>query len=139
MGMSLFDLPTLADRPAGPQPKGPTRLQETKADTKVSKVDEQAFKAAVWKRDKSRCRCCGRKVIKTLARVPNRGEVNHIHGRGKDLRFEDRAALLLCLEDHERVTGKVNEKLVIVPTKTFTVRTETYTDARAPVLFRKVV
>lgn len=125
-----------AQRPRA-QPKGKSRLQETIEARPITKVDEKAFKAEVWKRDKHRCRKCGRKLTKTLSRVPERGEVHHIHGRGKDLRFEVRAALLLCLEDHERVTGKVNEKWIIVPTKTFTMRTETYTDATYPVVFRK--
>ena len=43
----------------------------------------------------------------------------------------------MCLSCHERVTGKVNDKLVIIPTKTFTIRTDTYTDATFQVVFRK--
>ena len=101
-------------------------------------IDEKTFKSEVWARDKSHCRCCGRNVAKVLGRVPERGEVHHIHGRGKDLRFESRAALLLCLECHEKVTGRVNEKLIIVATKTFTMREHTYTDATYPVVFKRV-
>lgn len=118
--------------------KGQSRLEKTVADRPLVKVDNKAFLAAVWKRDKSRCRCCGRKVIKTIARVPEAGHVHHIHGRGKDLRFEERAALLICMQDHERVTGRVNEKVIIVPSKTFTVREHTYTDATFPVVFQRV-
>ncbi len=73
-----------------------------------------------------------------LGRVPERGEVHHCHGRTGDLRFESKAALLACLGCHERLTGRVNDKLVIIPSKTFTLNGQEYTDARKPVTFRKV-
>lgn len=139
--MSFLDsLPTLAEMNARPRPvpKGKSRLQAGEAEKKLSVVDERKFKAEVWDRDKGLCRCCGRKVVRTMSRVPNRGEVNHIHGRIGDLRFEARAAVLLCLRCHERVTGKVNDRLVIVATKTFTILRDVFTDARFPVKFQKV-
>lgn len=139
--MGRFDfLPTLAEvqaeRAGRPIPKGETRLQQTVRERPLTKVTDKDFRQAVWTRDKNRCRCCGRKVQKILGRVPERGEVHHVHGRTGDLRFEAKAALLLCLGCHERVTGKVNDKLVIVPTKFFEIRCEKYTDARATVTFR---
>ena len=134
--------PTLAeveaDRMGKAIAKGKTRLQEVVEARPLVKVGAKEFRQEVWRRDKKRCRCCGRKVQQILGRVPERGEVHHIHGRGKDLRFEARAALLLCLGCHEKVTGKVNEKLVIVPSKTFTMRNHEYTDACAPVAFKRV-
>lgn len=121
-------------------PKGQTRLEQTMEARTLTKVDEKAFKAAVWLRDKGLCRCCGRKVIKTMARVPERGEVHHVHGRTGDLRFEEKSALLLCLRDHERVTGKVNaHRLVIVASQTFTTRQGQVTDARFVVTFKEAV
>lgn len=139
--MSILDhvrpLPDMDNRPRA-VPKGKSRV-ELKADAKpLTKVDEKAFKATVWKRDRDRCRCCHRKVLKTLSRVPERGEIHHIHGRGGDLRFEDKAALLLCLRDHERVTGRVSEKWSIVASATFTVKGQAFTDARQPVKFVRV-
>ncbi len=137
-----LNLPTMAEVAAarkGPLLKGKSRLQETKDEKTLTKVDEKAFKGSVWYRDRNRCRCCGRKVIKTISRVPNRGEIHHIHGRGKDLRFEVKAAILLCLEDHEKVTGRVAMKYVIVPTKQFTMRGDTFTDASYPVSFKRIV
>lgn len=136
-------LPTVDDvaatRVGKPITKGKTRLQETIEAKPLTKIDEKQFKGEVWTRDKGRCRCCGRKVVKTLARVPDRGEVNHIHGRTGDLRFEVRAAILMCLECHEQFTGRVNEhRLQIVASKTFTTRQGTFTDATFPVKFRKV-
>lgn len=119
-------------------PKGKTRLQETTEARTLTKVTEKDFKAEVWTRDKSHCRCCGRKVQKIVGRVPERGEVHHIHGRTGDLRFEARAAILLCLSCHEKVTGKVNQgRLVVVASKTFTMRQGTFTDAREPVKFQE--
>lgn len=139
--MGRFDfLPTLsevqAQRAGKPIPKGRTRLQDVVAARPLTKITEADFKREVWARDKNRCRCCGRKVQKIIGRVPERGEVHHVHGRVGDLRFESKCALLLCLTDHERVTGKVNDKLVIVPTKFVEIHGERYTDARAVVTFR---
>lgn len=135
-----MNLPTPEDvyrmRKGSPISKGKTRLQEVVEARPLTKVTDKDFKHEVWIRDKNRCRCCGRKVLKTISRVPERGEVHHIHGRRGDLRFEPRAALLLCLSDHERVTGKVNDKLHIVASKTFELKGETYTDARQPVTFK---
>lgn len=141
--MGRFDfLPTMAEvaaaRVGKPIPKGKTRLEEEIEKRPLVKVTEKDFKLEVWTRDTNRCRCCGRKVQKILGRVPERGEVHHIHGRRGDLRFESKSALLLCLQCHERVTGRVNDKLVIVPSKFFEMRGEKYTDARHLVTFRKV-
>src|SRR5688572_26597012 len=109
MGRFYF-LPTMAEvaaeRVGKPIPKGKTRLQETVEARPLVKVTAADFKREVWTRDKNRCRCCGRKVQKILGRVPERGEVHHVHGRTGDLRFESKSALLLCLSCHERVTGK---------------------------------
>lgn len=131
----------LPDMPTGPQacPKGKTRL-ELKVEAKpLTKVDEKKFKGDVWVRDKKRCRCCGRKVVKTIERVPERGEVNHLHGRTGDLRFEVRAAALMCLTCHERFTGRVGGyKLIVVASKTFTIRQGTFTDATFPIKFERV-
>jgi hypothetical protein len=77
-------------------------------------------------------------VIKSIERIPERGEVNHIHGRTGDLRFDVRAALLMCLRCHERFTGRVNtHRLQIIATKTFTIRQGTFTDATYSVVFKE--
>jgi hypothetical protein len=137
----MLNLPTLAEFNAKPRacPKGKTRLQEHIEARPMVKVNEKDFKTAVWLRDKSKCRCCGRKVIKTMSRVPERGEVNHIHGRGKDLRFEVKAGILMCLQCHEKFTGRVGEKWILIATATFQMREHTYTDATFPVRFERVV
>lgn len=141
--MSLRDLQTLAEvqasRAGKPISKGPTRLEHTMDARPLTKIDEKQFKAAVWIRDSNHCRSCGRKVLKVLGRVPERGEVNHIHGRTGDLRFEVRAAILMCLVCHERFTGRVNQhRLLIIPTVTFVTRQGEFTDATFPVVFKEV-
>lgn len=143
MNLDDFDtkILTLAEvealRRGKPIAKGPTRLEKTIEARPLTKVDEKTFKDGVWTRDKHRCRCCGRKVLRgLLSRVPERGEVNHIHGRTGDLRFEVRAAILMCLLCHERFTGTVNtHKLRIIASQTFQIRQGTFTDATYPVTF----
>lgn len=137
--MGLADLPYLTERPRQACPKGKTRLELTTEKRPLTKIDEKAFRDAVWLRDNYKCRACKRPVLRTIARVPERGEVNHLHGRTGDLRWDVRAAALMCLECHERFTGKVNaHRLVAIPTKTFTTRQGEFTDARFPIIFKEV-
>jgi 5-methylcytosine-specific restriction endonuclease McrA len=136
--MGLADLTFLTDRPAMACPKGKTRLELTAEQRPLTKIDEQEFRNQVWARDLHHCRHCGREVKRILGRVPERGEVHHVHGRTGDLRFDVRAAVLLCMVCHERLSGKVNaHRLVIVAAKTFTIRQGTFTDATYPVTFKE--
>jgi len=100
---------------------------------------DREFRAEVWRRDQGRCRKCGRIVKKTLARVPDRGDVHHCYGRVGTLRYEDRCALLLCLADHALVTGTVNARWDVIGTKFVWVGDRLCVDCRYPVTFRKVV
>lgn len=141
--MGAFDdLPTLADveasRVGKPLPKGKSRLELTEAEKPLTIIDARKFKADVWTRDYSHCRRCLGRVRKCLARVADRGEVHHIHGKIGDLLFEVRAAILLCLHCHELVTGRVNERWIIVATQTFVLHEREYTDATFPVTFERV-
>ncbi len=129
-----------AEREGKPLWKPKTRLEELVEERPLTTIDEKEFRRQVWNRDKHHCRCCGRNVQKVIGRVPDRGEVNHIHGRIGDLRFEVRAAILLCLQCHERFTGRVNaHRLRIIASKTFTIRQGTFTDATFPVQFEEAV
>lgn len=137
----------MSGKPFLPCPKPSSRLQARKAEDKVSVVDEKAFKLEVWTRDSHQCRKCERHVVKGVGRFPIRGEVHHIHGRAGDLRYDSRAALLLCLECHEQVTGRVAEKWIVEPKPRvggfFVANTkhgkQECIDARKPVQFVKVV
>lgn len=141
--MGMADLPTLAEiaakRAGKPIPKGKTRLEARIEAKPLTTIDEREFKKQVWQRDKHLCRCCERQVKKILGAVPDRGEVNHLHGRTGDLRFEVRAAVLMCLHCHQRYTGKINDRIAVVASATFTIRQGTFTDATYPVRFEKVV
>lgn len=137
----LATLPYLTDlqRTRRPAQKGKTRLEVRMAQSAQQLTADRAFQREVWTRDRYTCRCCRRKVHRALARIPMRGEVHHLHGRLGALRTESRCALLLCCACHERVTGRVNDRLTIEATQTFEVDGQTYTDARQPVIFRRSV
>lgn len=141
MKTALDRLPTVAEMDAArrgrPLPKGKTRLQETVEQRPLTKVDEKAFKAEVWSRDKSHCRWCERKVQKIVGRVPERGEVHHLHGRLGDLRWETRCAILVCLTCHEKLTGRVAEKWIAIGTKFWMLKGIPVIDAREPIKFQR--
>ena len=137
------DLPSLAQiqalRRATPKGAAPSRLEERQIKRKSAAKREAEFRAAVWYRDCGRCRGCGRVVLKTIALDPRQGHVHHIHGRGKGLRYELRAALLLCASPcHERVTGAVGKpRLRIVGRRTFMLNGTRLIDANYGVMFRE--
>lgn len=142
LDLSSLNIPSKAEIDAArigkPILKGKTRVELRAEQKPLTKIDAAEFKRQVRERDHHHCRCCGRAVIYCITRVPERGEVNHIHGRVGDLLFEVRAAILLCLICHERFTGKAfAHKLLILPTATFTIRQGTFTDATYPVTFRE--
>lgn len=125
-----------------PCPKGKSRLEERMDAKPLTTVTDKQFRAGVWRRDRNRCRCCGRKVEKMMNRLPERGEVHHLYGRLGDLRFEVKGAILTCLKCHERLTGRVSEKWITVcrtALATFTANGERYADAANDFEFKRVV
>lgn len=103
-------LPTLGEqrarRVAVPKFDGPSKAE---ANGKAEQDDKKAldkFRAKVFARDKGLCRCCKRKVVKTLKPVPERAEANHIASRkDKVVRHDSRNGVLLCkFPCHEKVT-----------------------------------
>lgn len=139
--MAMSDLPTLADvarSRTGPIEKGRTRLELAMDARPLTRVDEQAFRKEVIDRDGYVCRCCGQKVIKTLASIRERLEVHHIHGRTGDLRFEAKSAIVTCNFCHQRLTGRINERrLFVVPTQTYSTRQGVFANARFPLVFKE--
>lgn len=136
-----LNLPTPEDmyraRRGQPLLKGKSRL-ELKAEAKpLTTVTERAFKKEVWTRDRNRCRWCKRKVRKTIERIPERGEVHHLHGRLGDLAYESKCAILVCLEHHEKLTGRVNEKYITVGTKFWRLHGVKVIDARQRIEFER--
>lgn len=140
---SVTRLPTLADVQASyrgkPILKGKSRLEQTVEDTKSEVKQERAWKKAIWTRDGGQCRWCKRKVRKCLELVPDRGECHHVVPRENRItRWNPRAALLLCATCHQRVTGKVNERFLLVAKKTFTIDAVSYPDMNQPVTFKRI-
>jgi 5-methylcytosine-specific restriction endonuclease McrA len=90
-------------------PKGKTQLEDTTAAKRRDDVKLAAMRKDVWRRDGGVCQQCGRKVIRTLALVPNRGEVHHRRGRNvaPESRYDAGQCLLLCAECHDKVTRKL--------------------------------
>jgi hypothetical protein len=127
--MGAFDsLPTLATRPKPDLQKSaqPSRLQ-----VKDAKDKDDAAKLKVWRDEVVRL------SVKTLH--PRRAECHHLAGRDdRAVRYDTRAGALTCLKCHERITGKVNDKLKVIPTMWFTKNGKKYPNADFPLTFDKV-
>ena len=141
--MSFLNLPTLAEVNASrrAQPKGaePSRLQVKTAKASDERKEEAAWKKAVWKRDDKACRWCHRVCRQCLDLAPDRGEVHHVSGRVvRAIRWDRRNGLLLCASCHERITGKVAEKHLVISKHTFSVDEIAYINADKPVKFQRV-
>jgi len=121
--------------PFFPQPK-PSKVARAVAQDDKQRADDkqlEALKREVWIRDKSKCRNCERKVIKSLALTAKRGEVAHIRSRQhKPTRYLRKNAILLCYACHAAFDQHV---LVLVGTATFEVDGAQYIDGDAPVEF----
>lgn len=109
MKLDSLNLPTLDQQPARAVPKPTPRVLDRVAYKKQREKTESAFRAAVWKRDKSQCRLCGRKVTRSVDSTV-RGHVHHL--RGRNVAPEDRTnpdkALLVCAICHANIhAGKV--------------------------------
>lgn len=138
----LPNLPSLSDvhRLRAPKLKGeqPTRLAEKVADAKADERAERAWKAAIWKRDKGRCRACDRKVVRSLALVNERGECHHLERReNKVTRWDSRNGLLCCAGCHERIThGKLH--IIGSARQMFQVDGKSYLNADLKLRFQEV-
>jgi hypothetical protein len=98
----------------------------------------EAWRSDVFRLDGFRCRHCGRRVVRSLERKPNRAEANHVAGRAdRAVRYDVRNGITLCLQCHRRVTGTVADKLRIVGTVFFWLGGRRYINARERVEFKK--
>ncbi len=100
-----------------PQPKpSASRLRSKAANKRDDNKKLSAWLHVVYLRDGGKCRCCGCATIKLRAGIlfAQRAECHHVERRAnRATRYETRNGLLLCCSCHERVTGKVNDKLYI--------------------------
>ncbi len=106
MKLHLRQLPTLAElaqtRRAVQKGSLGTRLDAKLSKDKADAKRWEQVKREVWKRDAFKCVYCTKPVIKSLERLPNRGEVHHV--RGRNVTPEDRyrvdSLVLLCALCH---------------------------------------
>ena len=85
-----------------PMPKPRKRIEDRIAEKLAREQRDRDFRKAVWMRDRSLCRACGRRVRRTLELVAERGEIHHRRGRNvtPEDRFNVEQAVLLCGSCH---------------------------------------
>lgn len=135
-------LPTLAERPAGPQPKPSAsrlavKVEKAKRDTRWL----HAWRHDVQERDNMRCRCCHVKVVRLSVQTlhPRRAECHHLAGRDDiAVKYDSRNGVCVCAMCHEKITGKVNEKIVITGDHTFVKDGRRYLNADYPLTFEVI-
>lgn len=139
VNLDALDLPSLNGQPGRPVPKGKTRLEESMQADADEESNGETWRTAVYVRDKYRCRCCGCKVKRSIGREASRATPHHIKRRDNlETRFDRRNGLTLCLWCHERVTGKVNDRLDVIGTVYFDIDGRSYIDGDHKVTFAKV-
>jgi len=86
-------------------PKPLTRAELKATATRHAHRLERAWKHAIWSRDNGHCRACGRRVVKSFAYAPHRGECHHLVQRAiQATRWDPDYAVLLCAACHQAVT-----------------------------------
>lgn len=137
----MKDRPALADRPRGGWPR--EQPEQTRREVKAVKRSSEAkaerdWHKAIKKRDGDTCRWCGRKVTDCLERVPERREHHHVSGRVVvKIRWDVRNGIQLCGECHDKVTGTIGAKFVILSKRTFKVDGVAYINATRAVRFER--
>ena len=138
--MGLLDglkLPTLGEMPRGgwqSTANQPTRREEKDARRKSDEKQLDAWRKAVTKRDGLHCRWCRRKVVETLTCCPEQAQTHHATPREHwPTRHDPRNGIRLCGTCHDRITGTVGEKAIIVASATFRLDGRAYPDMSKPV------
>ena len=140
--VNLDKVPTLqrqaVERVGKPIEKGASRSEVKAKDDADDERKLDAWRTGVYSRDEYFCRCCRKKVHRTLEMVPDQANAHHIVGRAvKLVRYDIRNGVTLCRKCHERVTGAVNDKLVVLGTKVFVIGARKFIDATARLIFKK--
>lgn len=138
-----LNLPTLAE--VNQRRRAVPKYQMTTARAEKSEADKDdegalaAWRKAVTKRDGLKCRWCRCKVVETIARIPKQAQTHHATPREhKPTRHDARNGIRLCGTCHDRITGSVGEKAIIVASKTFTLNGREYPDMSQPVQFKVI-
>lgn len=143
--MGLLDglkLPTLGEMPRGGWRSiadQPTRREEKDARRKNDEKQIDAWRKAVTKRDGLICRWCRRTVVETLTCCPEQAQTHHATPREHwPTRHDPRNGIRLCGTCHDRITGTVGEKAIIVASATFRLDGRAYPDMSKPVHFKVI-
>lgn len=88
------------------QPKPRPRLEDRAEARRTDERELAAFRFQVCVRDGWRCRVCHRRVVRSLALIPERAEVHHVvpRSRSKALRSDVSNAILTCAACHLKLT-----------------------------------
>jgi 5-methylcytosine-specific restriction endonuclease McrA len=132
----LDALSTLSERPGRPVPKPVPRL--------VSRTTKQRDEDKQWKavcryvdeRDRFRCRCCGRRLVRTLTLCEERLEHHHLEARSlmPELVHDVRNVIAVCKACHDKLTRHEIEPM---GTERFSFGSGTYLNADCPLVFVK--
>lgn len=117
-------------------PKPPPRLESRMQAKRDAERAWEACKRAVDVRDQFKCRCCQRKVIKTISVDPARAEHHHLVSRRllpKEKLFSPDVVILVCLECHGKLTRY--EILVTQTDHRLVIDGRSYPNANADLIF----
>lgn len=106
---ALSRLPTLAQARAKPSaipkydPRFETRLAAKVTADKATKKRTLDLQKAVWQKYGGKCHVCGIRLVKSLERRSNRGEIHHRQTRGAHPELKESLTnlVLLCATHHE--------------------------------------
>ena len=87
-----------------PVPKPKPRVLDRIAYKYERERNAASFRSAVWKRDRSQCRLCGRKVARSVDSTV-RGHVHHLRGRNvaPEDKYNPKTAVLVCAICHANI------------------------------------
>ena len=120
--------------PFRPVPKPAPRLIDRVARQRAENAALRTSYRQVDVRDHFACRCCGRRLVKTLTLCPARAEHHHLVGRwiAPMLRADVRNIIAVDAECH----GKLTRHELLVKAATFyRVDGRTYPNADGPLMF----
>jgi 5-methylcytosine-specific restriction endonuclease McrA len=110
VNLSRLDALSDAVRQRRPNSKPLPRVAERRAKVNTAKREEQAAKAAVWKRAGHRCERCGRNVTMGLDMI-TAGHVHHGLKRSRGGTWALENLTLLCPQCHSVAHGIFRGKL----------------------------
>ena len=128
-----------AEKRATPKHEMSTAREEKDAKRKNDEKQLDAWRKAVTKRDGLKCRWCRRKVQETITACPEQSQTHHATPREHwPTRHDPRNGIRLCGTCHDRITGTVGEKAIIVASATFTLDGRAYPDMSKAVHFKVI-